>query len=132
MSKKAIIEPSSELPTLEGLKTALALMEIPFVENQSIPDNHWLRGTVCDVGVSGTAIGYPRGFGYVVQDGKVVRVMDDMDVHYLKSILDDFEQKIIQYTAYASVLEQLHQAGAAPADIVIAEDGTIDLYIDLT
>lgn len=131
MSKKAIIEPSTELPTLEGLKTALALMEVPFVENQSIPDNYWLSATVCDVAVPGTAIGYPRGFGYVVQDGKVVRVIDDMDVHYLKPLLDNFEQKIIQYTVYASILEQLREAGSAPADIVIAEDGTIDLYVEL-
>lgn len=131
MSKKAIIEPSGELPTLEGLKAALALMEVPFVANQSIPGSYWLSGTVCEVAVPGSAIGYHRGFGYVVQDGKVVRVMDDMDVRHLKPVLDDFEQKIIQYTVYANVLEQLREAGAAPADIVIAEDGTIDLYVDL-
>ena len=61
------------------LKAALTRMGIPYFEDCPIPNNHYFRGRV-NVAISGDVFGEYRGVGYALEQGLIVRKMDEMDM----------------------------------------------------
>lgn len=59
---------NSAIVSIQQLKDALRLMNVPFVEDQPVPDAQWsaVRRTICAVAVAGQYIGTPEGMGWRV------------------------------------------------------------------
>src|SRR5574337_1903672 len=67
---------NSAIVSIQQLKDALRLMNIPFVEDQPVPDAQWsqVRRTICAVAVAGQQIGTPEGMGWRVNAAPASRI----------------------------------------------------------